>query len=121
MRDTDPNMAALGAEERRQVEQWLLGFDQAWHDGRLDEALGSLPPPGSRLRRPLLVEMVKIDIDRQWQRGHKHQVEDYLRELPELGTVETAPPDLLQAEYFARQDAGDTADLIQFGQRFPRQ
>src|ERR1700682_2537524 len=111
MRDTDPGLAALSADERQKLDGWVVGFDQSWHEGRLAECVRALPGSGNPLRKPALLEMVKIDLDRHWQRGRKPSVEDYLRDWPELGTPDTVAAGLIQAEYFARQQAGDTANL----------
>src|SRR5207248_662799 len=107
--------------DRRVLESWLVEFDQAWQQDSLAERVRRLPPQGSPLRLPALVEMVKIDLEHQWQQGRRPRIEAYLHFYPELGTPETAPADLLQAEYEVRQQFGDTASMADFAQRFPRQ
>src|SRR5262245_24187547 len=116
------NMAALLSlpdEERRVLESWLVDFDLSWAEGRLAARAGELPP-GSPLRQLALVEMAKIDIERQWQHGRRPCVEDYLRDYPELGTADTVPADLIGAEYEVRRQFGAAADPADFARRFPR-
>ena len=37
-------LAQLSDADRRRVESWLTDFDRGWHDGRLAEEVGRLPP-----------------------------------------------------------------------------
>jgi serine/threonine-protein kinase len=111
--------AALALPDRQVVESWLFAFDRGWHDSRLAEAVRALPPPGSPLRFAALVEMVKIDLERQWQQGRPVCLEDYLRAYPELGTGDTAPADLIAKEYEVRQQSGAVPQLTAFLHRFP--
>ena len=65
--------------------------------------------------------MIKIDLQRQWQRGRQVSLESYLETLPELGSRDTIPADLILAEYEARSRSGAPAELSQFEARFPAQ
>jgi predicted Ser/Thr protein kinase len=120
MAATDPNLANLSAENRQVLERWLAEFDQSWKEGALEARVRSLPPAGSPLRRPALVEMVKIDLERCWRAGRRVPLEDYLRRYPDLGGPDTVPADLIQAEIEVRHQLGDTAELVDFGRRFPK-
>ncbi len=70
---------------------------------------------------PTFVEIVKVDLSREWLQGRPVNVESYLESFPELGTVETVPAELILAEYEARSRVGESVDLAQFEQRFPHQ
>src|SRR5205085_5067461 len=72
-------------------------------------------------RAAALIEMVKIDLEKQWQRGRKSKIEAYLHFYPELGTRDILPADLLLAEYQARTQTGEEVDLDEIVRRFPRQ
>jgi serine/threonine protein kinase len=72
-------------------------------------------------RLPALVELVKLDLSRQWQEGRPVTLESYLKTFPELGTVETVAPELILAEYEVRCQSGESVELAQFDQRFPHQ
>ena len=52
-----------------------------------DRLFPSPPSPtvGSPLRLPALVELIKIDLERQWQLGKQPTIESYLAAFPELG------------------------------------
>jgi serine/threonine protein kinase len=70
---------------------------------------------------PALVELVKLDLSREWLQGRPVSLESYLKTFPELGTVESVSPELILAEYEVRCHAGESVELTQFEQRFPRQ
>src|SRR5438067_725675 len=106
MTATKPILEALPDERRAAVESWLVEFDRGWDEGRLAAQVGRLPPTLHSLRLPILVEMVKIDLERHWQNGQPVEVERYLHRYPELGTADTVSLDLLAAEYEVRQHFG---------------
>jgi hypothetical protein len=117
----ESHLLVLSDEQRQVLESWLMAFDQQWDDQRLAAHLVKLPPPDDPLRRPALIEMVKIDLERHWQHGQPVRLESYLKSLPELGTRDTIPADLIQAEWDVRRQFGATAELVDFQNRFPRQ
>jgi serine/threonine protein kinase len=116
---TNPSALALAEPERHVLDAWLAAFVQGWHEGALAVRVQSLPALADALRFPALVEMVKLDLRRQWQQGRRPSLESYLESYPQLGTPYTVPADLIQAEYEARQQAGEAADLAEFARRFP--
>lgn len=118
---SDPNLLALSDGQRQVVESWFAQFDQAWADGLLAAWVCRLPPPNDARRRPALVELVKIDLERRWQIGQPRRLEEYLQAYPELGTPETTPVDLVQAEYEVCCQFGANLGLADFARRFPRQ
>jgi serine/threonine protein kinase/WD40 repeat protein len=115
---TNPRVWDLSDEQQNRLEGWLSEFDRSWEAGRLPARVEQLP--AGPLRFPALVEAVKIDLERNWQQGRHVSVESYLRDYPELGTADTVPGDLLQAEWEARQRDGDMAAMAKLTARFPR-
>lgn len=112
------NVLKLSDADRQVLEAWLVEFDQTWADGRLAARVRQLPAPGQPLRLPALVEMVKIDLERLWQRGRRVTIDAYLKAYPELGNPDSVPMDLLLAEYEVRQQFGAPDDIAK---RYPRQ
>lgn len=110
----------LSDEQRCQVASWLVDFDRSWNESRLAARARELPA-GTALRRAVLIEMIKIDLEKQWQLGRRPTVESYLALYPELGTPGNAPVDLIQAEYEVRMQFGVAADLAEIARRFPGQ
>lgn len=115
------NLAELSARQREALEAWLFEFDQSWHESALAATAEKIEQLPVDLRPAVLVEMVKIDLERQWQIGRQLPVESYLERFPQLGTAETVAADLIQAEYDVRRQFGSSADFAQFAQRFPQQ
>ena len=113
-----PNLADLSADDRRRLESLLLKFDQSWDEKRLPAAVRQLPADDP-LRRPALVEMIKIDLERRRKAGDKVRVEAYLKPFPELGTADDLPADLILAEYQARRQFGAKADLSEYDKLLP--
>ncbi|HEX5273132.1 MAG TPA: serine/threonine-protein kinase, partial [Gemmataceae bacterium] len=114
---TNTQAQALSDAERAQVETWLVEFERTWGEGRLADRVRELPP--GPLRFPALVELVKIDLERSWDAGIRNPVESYLATFPELGTPDTAPADLLQAEWEVRRHHGEEPSLTAYADRFP--
>jgi hypothetical protein len=98
----------LSADECSLLDAWLRDFESAWDKGALVKTARDLPP-GGPLRRVALIELIKIDMRRRWQRGKHPPLETYLKAFPELGAARTAPLELIQAEYEARMQAGAPA------------
>jgi predicted Ser/Thr protein kinase len=115
-----PHLSALSGDARRELEQMLAEFGRSWDEQRLAAQLRRLPAD-SPLRPLALCEMVKVDLERRWQRGRKVLLDAYLKSYPELGTAETLPADLVWAEFRVRQRFGSRADLAEYQRRFPNQ
>jgi formylglycine-generating enzyme required for sulfatase activity len=114
----NPRLADLPDAERQALESWLVAFDQDWDEGLLASRVPQLAP-GSSWRVPALAEMVKIDLERQWQRGRQISLESYLAQFPELGRPEDVSADLIWAEYEVRRQFGAAADREEYLRRFP--
>jgi formylglycine-generating enzyme required for sulfatase activity/serine/threonine protein kinase len=116
------NLAELSHHAQEMLEAWLVEFDQSWQEDALASWVANkLPGPGSPLRAPAVTEMVKIDMERQWQRGSRLELAAYLQQYPELGTTDSVAPDLILAEYQIRRQFGVPAEVSHFARRYPRQ
>jgi len=102
-----------------QLECLLWEFDQAWTPTALGVQAQDLLGDDGRLRQIALVELIKIDIERQWMAGNRPTVEDYLERFPELGTEETVPLELLATEDQLRRESGVALELSDWERRFP--
>src|SRR5690348_17328498 len=108
----------LSPEQLLRLERALNAFDRAWSEQAFDAQVPRLPPVGDPLRLPILIEMVKIDLEKHWGLGHRPCVEGYLSRYTELGTPQTVSPDLLLAEYEARKQFHDPVTLDDLAKRF---
>ena len=66
----------------------------------------------------VLVELVKVDLERRWRSGRPRMLEDYFREYPELGDPAMPSPDLIQEEYKVRCRWGDAPPRESYYSRF---
>jgi serine/threonine protein kinase len=107
--------------ERDSLASWLADSVRSSAEELLDGELPGSRMSGSTLRLPALVELVKVDLGRKWRSGHPVYLESYLEALPELGTRDTIPAELILAEYEERRRSGATADQAEYADRFPCQ
>jgi len=96
----------------------------SWYEGAAEEPCLAHFLAGftGSARDALLRELIKSDLKRRWQHAHKpRQVEEYLREFPELSPCEGLPVDLIYEELQARLQAGQQITDLQLQDRFPHQ
>jgi len=93
-------------------------LEGAWQSNRPE--LGQFVPPRSDpLRLRVLVELIKVDQERSWQRKECRRLESYLAEWPEVGEVFDAVVELLTAECLTRAVLTKKPDPAELRQRFP--
>ena len=100
-------------------------FLAAWKaaDAPPDLALHLPEQPGA-MRRLVLVELIKIDLEQRLQRQSKipHKpLEEYAREFPELidPATKEPPPDLIYEEFHLCRAHGRDTPAAEWGARFP--
>ena len=71
------------------------------------------------LRKAILHEFIKIDLESRWKRGDRAFVDDYLRRFPELGGPYELPTHLVHEEFRIRRSFGDKPDPESYYTRFP--
>jgi hypothetical protein len=97
-------------------------LEKALQSGSADVDLARfLPPPDSRHRRAVLLELVKtaMGVLHRQKRGPK--LEDFAHRYPELGKSDQLPTILIYEEYCIRMSVGDLPDLKDYRKRFPQQ
>jgi eukaryotic-like serine/threonine-protein kinase len=98
------------------VQAFLQCWDARSEPPKLAEFLPDGPAP---LRRLVLLELIKVDLDYRWSSGQSVRVvDDYLAAFPEL-TADGPPCDLLYEEYHIRKRAGDSVQPSDYLQRYP--
>jgi WD40 repeat protein/serine/threonine protein kinase len=128
---TNRHSVSLTAEQLERLERELARFAHSWSEEALSAELVKLPILDDPLRIPLLEGFVRLDLHMRWQRGESARLEEYLERYPELGTIDTAPVDLILAEMVARKhfgpshrsadDLGDDSVVRNLCERFPGQ
>jgi len=109
---------ALANDLWAHLETSLDAFVRAWQQGaappRLDEFGRECR---ADVRRQLLVELIKVDLEQRWQRGMRRLIEDYRDEVPDLEQHLTGQ--LIFEEFHARRQAGDEVTPEEYFRRFP--
>lgn len=111
----------LSPSDQQMLTARLVAFAEAWQANALSQWVEQNLPAEQPLRQHLLTGLARIDLERRWQAGEQPTVESYLARYPELGTTETVAPELIGAEYRARERAGARPVVSEFAARFPRQ
>jgi serine/threonine protein kinase len=127
---TVPPKAASGSEEPEPLnsDDWS-GFQELaerlealWlNHGGPGDLNNLLPPPGERKRMPLLLELIKLDLEIRWRRNQGVVLGWYVERYEELASLSELPAHLIYAEYRVRNLFGDKPELSSYKRRFPRQ
>ncbi|HVS37892.1 MAG TPA: serine/threonine-protein kinase [Gemmataceae bacterium] len=119
--DARPPRTPLSDEAWRRIEALAERLEEAWSSGA-PAALGALlPSAGDPLRGPALHELVKTDLEIRCRSGRTAELENYLRDWPELqGGPADALLELIYEEYCVRQRYGDRPSLPSYQARFPQ-
>jgi eukaryotic-like serine/threonine-protein kinase len=99
------------------------GFLEAWESAEEPPRMGGhLPEPEGTLRRMVLIELIKVDLEyRYCSDGEKLSLETYQSQFPDLAKPDGMPVDLIYEEYHVRKTAGETVDVNDCLTRFPEQ
>jgi serine/threonine protein kinase len=118
-RSSYPGFAtAVAAVDWSKCEQTIARFEQAW---QLDQK----PSIGEYLRqdgnscRPLLIELVHVDLEFRLKNSGTACIEDYLVTFPELRYDSAVVIDLLKSEHKLRRRRGEVIDTSEYERRFP--
>jgi len=101
------------------VAERLEAFVAAWESGSEPALAPFLPEASPALRRLVLVELVKVDLDFRIRSGRAARVEDYLADHPEIADAAGPPVELVCEEYHLRKSRGEGIDLAELCGRFP--
>ena len=108
----------LNEEDWSKLTQTLEAFAVAWESSPYPPSIVEfLPDDVARMRRELVPELIKLDLEHRWQRGLRKLVEDYADDVPDLAAIVTV--DLVFEEYQIRKNAGDQVSPTEIFKRFP--
>jgi serine/threonine protein kinase len=87
MSDFPDHFLGLTPEQRDLVEDRIHAFERAWEIGDRPAIADYLPaePP---VREPLVVELVKIELERRAKRGEAVGIEAYRQQFPEIAVLQ---------------------------------
>ena len=122
-----------GSEYSRQqrIDDCLDRFESAWKEKNTPPEIEKyLPPSDDPLRGDVLVELIKIDLEYQWQRDRTLEsrkideatrsplLDDYASRFVELADPARLPVDLIVHEYRTRCWSGESPSHAEYFQRF---
>lgn len=120
--DSEAQSHPAAASGSHEIEECLLQFEREWQQDRTPDIPAYLERLSAEgLRRPLLLELVCLDLEYCWRTGGQHSkplLGDYLRQFPELGSLESVPLELIVEEYRVRHRWGDVPSHDVFVSRF---
>jgi eukaryotic-like serine/threonine-protein kinase len=102
------------------IAKQVRSFAEAWSAGPPPPSPADhLPDSATAVRRLLLLELIKVDMNRRWRHPELRQtVENYLAAYPELTSDGHLPYDLVYEEYQARRQLGEQVDIVEYEGRF---
>ena len=121
---TEKYRGALGTRAWDQLSAQVDALTAAWQGPDLPPDLARFVPAEPKaLRRLLLVELIKVDLEQRWLHfGLPKKVEEYVEEFPEIrDSAGFVPCDLIYEEFHIRSRTDEPAASQEFLQRFPDQ
>jgi serine/threonine protein kinase len=115
--DLSPDSATRHWDELARCVDTFLA---AWERDLPPRLADHLPSEPRELRRLVLVELIKVDLEMRVARGALRRIEDYAAEFPELVQSGQPPVDLVYEELHVRRAAGENVSLQEYFERFPR-
>lgn len=112
---------SLSDDERAQLSVRADEFHEAIARGAVSDWRPFLEGLPERMRRPVLTELVIIDLIHRWEHGSRPKVEEYLARFPELGPTDAVPNSIIIEECRCRVKVGDRCELSNYRERFPFQ
>jgi hypothetical protein len=107
----------LAPELQERIEEYVERFEEAWHR-RPSPCIEHFLPADAILFRPVLVELVHVDLEYRLKSGKEVHVESYLRRYPELADERDTVVELLAAEFQLRRRRRKLT-IEEFLSRFP--
>ncbi len=116
----DPASATVAWD---QLSERIDALIAAWESPDRPPSLRSfLPAEPAEMRRLILTELIKVDLEYRWQQHHLPKtIEEYLLEFPELASEGVVSPDLIYEEYHVRRQTAQPPDPYEYLRRFPHQ
>jgi len=111
-----------GDDRWDELAEYLEAFLHQWEELGFGPCLSDhLPPADDPLRRDVLIECIKVDLEYRHESGGPIlRLEDYLAEHPELGTSDGMPLELIREEcHLRKQSTGQEVAVDELLDRFP--
>ncbi len=103
------------------VEECVYAYELDFRDGSQRPLDQYLPEGHPHLRKTILIELIKVELELECKQAAPRSLQEYCEHYPELGALDTLPPDLVYEAYLAAAKHGEAIDLGQFCHDFPHQ
>jgi eukaryotic-like serine/threonine-protein kinase len=103
-----------------ELAERLERFIQTWEQGQEPTISPFLPAEPPAMRRLVLIELIKVDLEQRTTRGRGLRLEHYAKDYPELLEDGEPPCDLIYEEYHIRRTAGQEVSPQDYYKRFPK-
>ena len=120
--DTQSSLRAETAEVSWEVlAAYIERFLEEWEQHGFSPRIADhLPNPAGPLRRMVLIELIKVDLENRHSNNNPVlRLEDYLAENPELSEPDGVPVELIYEEFHVRKASGEAVDVGDCIARFP--
>ncbi len=127
----DPSATTLGLEAEKSVLGTLTPGEIDSFERILEAFAAKAPvrhprelvaylPEDSSASTFLLVELIKVDMAANAERGEVPRIEHYINAMSHLISADSVPADLIMEELQLRREAGEQLDGEEYRQRFPK-
>jgi hypothetical protein len=93
------------------LEDLIERFEAAQAANAQPELALFLPEPQNPLYRPVLVELIRVDLEYSWKRGTPKRLEDYVPLIAALADARDVLESIAFEEYRLRHQAGERPRL----------
>ncbi len=101
----------------REWEDRIEAFENAHGRTGLADFAGHLPDERDPMHLPVLSELVRIDMEYCWRRGHAKRIEEYQPIFPKLFDNSDALRAVAYEEYRLRRQAGEEPTPAEYEER----
>ena len=96
------------------LDRWVASFEHSWHTNGRASLEDHLPPRDHPLFEQILMELVCVDLEKQWEAGRRKRLDDYRPDFPELFDNSELLQEAAFEEYRQRSLAGEQADPAEY-------
>src|SRR5205085_5659837 len=103
---------------RGELDDFIRAYEAAQARAGEADLTTFLPDPDHPLYRPVLRELVRVDLEYGWERGQPKRLSEYQGLFPELFRDPEGLEEIAFEEYRLRQQAGENPAPLEYQQRF---
>ncbi|HEV3143378.1 MAG TPA: serine/threonine-protein kinase [Gemmataceae bacterium] len=101
-----------------ELEERVEAFESEWSRAGIANPADFLPPSSHPSFRPILCELVRVDLELHWTCGKPKRIEDYVRDFPQLREDRDLLQEIAFEEYRQRLQTGEPVHRAEYAERF---